>query len=157
VCRVSSVVEQRFCKAKVRGPNPRPGSMKTCLQCQKVLTTKRSIYCSNNCQLKFQFDKYITDWKQGIVSGTRGTNTYNISQHLKRYILSLRGEKCWNCGWDQKHPTTNVVPLEIDHIDGDPSNNKETNLRLLCPNCHSLTTNFRNLNKGRGRSWRLKP
>ena len=49
---------------------------------------------------------------------------------------------------------TNVVPIEVDHKDGNVDNNSEENLRLLCPNCHALTPNFRNLNKGRGRSWR---
>lgn len=31
------------------------------------------------------------------------------------------------------------APLEIEHIDGNALNNKEDNLILLCPNCHSLT------------------
>ena len=34
------------------------------------------------------------------------------------------------------------IPLEIHHIDGDCTNNKMENLQLLCPNCHSLTSNF---------------
>lgn len=49
---------------------------------------------------------------------------------------------------------TGNVPLEIDHVDGDASNNLESNIRLLCPNCHALTSNFKNLNRGRGRKWR---
>ncbi len=56
----------------------------------------------------------------------------------------------------KKNPVTGKVPLEIDHIDGDSENNKEENLRLICPNCHSLTPSFRNLNKGKGRAWRIK-
>lgn len=59
------------------------------------------------------------------------------------------------CGWNKINPVTKVVPLEIDHIDGNSENNKEENLRLICPNCHSLTSSFRNLNKGKGRGWRL--
>jgi 5-methylcytosine-specific restriction endonuclease McrA len=39
--------------------------------------------------------------------------------------------------------------------DGNSENNLEENLRLLCPNCHSLSPNFRNLNKGYGRKWRV--
>lgn len=64
------------------------------------------------------------------------------------------GEKCSMCLWSKRHEVTGKVPLEIDHIDGNSENNSETNLRLLCPNCHALTPHFKNLNKGNGRSWR---
>lgn len=30
----------------------------------------------------------------------------------------------------------------MNHIDGDSDNNKVSNLRLLCPNCHTQTPNF---------------
>lgn len=66
------------------------------------------------------------------------------------------GEKCSMCGWNKRHPITHKVPLEIDHIDGNADNNKETNIRLICPNCHALTPHFRNLNRGRGRKWRIQ-
>jgi hypothetical protein len=32
--------------------------------------------------------------------------------------------------------------LQLDHIDGDRSNNTIDNLRLLCPNCHTQTPTF---------------
>jgi hypothetical protein len=32
--------------------------------------------------------------------------------------------------------------IVLDHIDGDKSNNEDSNLRLLCFNCHGLTTTF---------------
>jgi hypothetical protein len=101
-----------------------------------------------------QYKKYIEAWKQGMVSGGRGVRTKNISRHLKRYLIEVHGEQCSLCGWNQRHAVTGRVPLEIDHIDGDAENNKEENLRVLCPNCHSLTANFRNLNKTKGRTWR---
>lgn len=31
----------------------------------------------------------------------------------------------------------------LDHIDGDCSNNKRENLRLICPNCDSQTSTFK--------------
>ena len=58
------------------------------------------------------------------------------------------------CGWNERSCVTKKVPLEIDHIDGDSQNNLEINLRIICPNCHALTSNFKNLNRGKGRSWR---
>jgi 5-methylcytosine-specific restriction endonuclease McrA len=38
------------------------------------------------------------------------------------------------------------IPLELDHKDGDRSNNVLENLRLLCPNCHALTPTYRGRN-----------
>ena len=34
--------------------------------------------------------------------------------------------------------------LQLDHIDGDKTNNELINLRFLCPNCHSQTPTYAN-------------
>ncbi len=41
------------------------------------------------------------------------------------------------------------MPLELDHVNGDPTDNRLENLRILCPNCHALTDNYRGRNIGR--------
>ena len=43
------------------------------------------------------------------------------------------------------------IPIELEHIDGNSENNNLSNLKLLCPNCHSLTSTYRFLNVGNGR------
>ncbi len=130
--------------------------MKTCLNCERELTPRQTKYCSNKCQRDYQYTQYIQRWKMNEVDGNRGIETKNISRNLKRYIVEKYGEKCSECGWHKKHPISGHSPLEIDHIDGASGNNDESNLRLLCPNCHSLTGTFRNHNKGKGRTWRMK-
>lgn len=40
------------------------------------------------------------------------------------------------------------LTIQLDHIDGDRTNNARANLRLLCPNCHSQTDTF---SKGKNR------
>lgn len=132
-------------------------SEKTCQNCTKKLTNRfQQKYCSNRCQIDAQYIRYISSWKKGLNKGDRGIHTKNFSEHIKRFLFEKYKNKCCLCGWSKKHPNTDKVPLEIDHLDGNSENNFENNLRLLCPNCHSLTPNFKNLNKGKGRVWRKK-
>ncbi|WP_207207319.1 HNH endonuclease [Xylanimonas protaetiae] len=42
----------------------------------------------------------------------------------------------------------------LDHVDGDASNNRRENLRLVCPNCDSQLPTFKSRNRGNGRAWR---
>ena len=53
---------------------------------------------------------------------------------------------CSNCGCDGNWQNGKIA-LELDHIDGDNTNNTLDNLRYLCPNCHALTSTYRGLNK----------
>lgn len=56
--------------------------------------------------------------------------------------------KCQNCGCDGNWQN-GIIALELDHIDGDNSNNELSNLRYLCPNCHALTPTYRGRNINR--------
>ncbi len=127
--------------------------MSNCTNCGSVLKLRQKKFCSIKCQMDYQYKDYIKLWGKGFVDGNRGINTKNVSNHLKRYLGEKFGNKCCLCGWSVRHSTTGCVPLEIDHIDGNAENNSDSNLRLLCPNCHALTPLFRKLNKN-GRKWR---
>jgi HNH endonuclease len=59
------------------------------------------------------------------------------------------------CGWAERNPVTEKIPLHIDHIDGDWRNNRPDNLRLLCPNHHALTSSYGALNRGKGRPYHV--
>lgn len=127
---------------------------KFCKNCGKKLNERHKIYCNNHCQNEYQHNQWIIRWKNGEESGIIGD--YGISGHLRRYLFDKFDNKCSVCGWSEMNPYTNSIPLEVEHIDGDYTNNKEDNLTLLCPNCHSLTPTYKGANAGRGRQSRHK-
>lgn len=74
--------------------------------------------------------------------------SYKLKKRL--FGAGLKLPRCEECGWAEK-TEDGRIPLELDHINGDASDNRLENLRVLCPNCHSLkpTHRGRNLrNKG---------
>lgn len=127
---------------------------KACPVCGLNALSKNAKYCSNQCQKDELYLEYISNWKKGLVSGARGLKTGNFSGHVIRYMFTKYKGRCALCGWHEINAHTGKSPLEIDHIDGNSENNTENNLTLLCPNCHSLTSTYKNANIGRGRLWR---
>jgi len=126
---------------------------KTCLGCSSVFKFPKNNrkYCSISCQAKLKNEQVIREWKEGKNKGYSG-KTMLVPPWLRRYLFEKFKSKCCKCGWCEINPSTNKTPLEVNHKDGDAANTKEENLELLCPNCHSLTPNFRALNKNSKRN-----
>lgn len=70
------------------------------------------------------------------------------SYKLKKRLFDekIKKPKCEICGWSKK-AKDGRLPLELDHINGDRLDNRLKNLRILCPNCHSLQSTHRGLNR----------
>jgi len=128
---------------------------KFCLFCNKKLENGQSKFCSRECSNEHRYNKVIKEWKDGKFDGSK-SNGNSISNYIRKYIFKKYNGKCSRCGWCTINPYIGKVILEIEHIDGDSTNNEEENLDLICPNCHSLTKTYKALNYGNGNRKRLK-
>jgi len=66
-------------------------------------------------------------------------STYQSSSNLRKRLIAagLKDARCEHCGLSEWRGEP--LPLMLDHINGDNRDNRLENLRILCPNCHSLT------------------
>ena len=84
---------------------------------------------------------------QDYLSNSQTTTTWRLKNRLiKEGLLKNQCNSCVGVKWFDK-----PMPLELHHKDGDKLNNSLDNLELLCPNCHTLTTNYRGKNQKRAK------
>jgi len=120
-----------------------------CQYCSNITPwchSSRNKFCSSKCRSKSLTDSAKTRFNDGNV---QYRNT------LRKFIAEAIGYKCNVCGisdWNKK-----TLTLQVNHIDGDASNNKPDNLELICPNCHTQTDTYSGRNKGSGRKSRGLP
>ena len=119
---------------------------KQCLNCGCEIPN-RNVYCNNKCQFEYQRKNIFKSLEENNFE--RYTRCDTIHDITKKYLIEKFGEKCMVCEWDKVNEHTGIVPIQINHIDGDPHNHDLSNVELLCPNCHSLTEFFGRRGKGR--------
>ncbi len=109
---------------------------------------------SNNISTKHFTGK---GWRKGLTIPTVPVislkkilvkNSSFQSHKLKKrlFLEKIKKQKCEICGWN-KQSIDGRIPVELDHINGNRYDNRLENLRILCPNCHSLQPTHRGLNK----------
>ena len=123
--------------------------LKPCAGCGKLTINPK--YCSNSCQgdkrKKDKYDEHKEQYTKGELSSR---------SRLRIFVQERDGRSCCKCKlteWMGK-----PITLWLDHISGNASDNTPENLRLVCPNCDSLSDTFGGKNRGNGRaSHGLKP
>lgn len=76
----------------------------------------------------------------------KGSRTQSFLLKKRLIAAGIKQQMCELCGWCERS-VDGRIPVELDHINGDRYDNRIENLRVLCPNCHSLQTTHRGRNK----------
>ena len=125
-------------------------SLNNCLYCNtETLNIK---YCSQTCMNQSYIDETVEQIQKTGVLPTHKSG--GITVGARKYLISQRGRKCEKCENDRWMGV--LIPIEFHHKNGNPDDNRETNIQILCSNCHAITINHRGRNKNGNGRWSRK-
>lgn len=130
----------------------RPKEKNFCLNCGNEISIKGK-FCNNKCQGEYRIKQSINDIeKTGVFPHNENTNETTRSS-VRKYLIAKHGHKCSICGLSEW--MGQPIPLVADHIDGNTTNHKVENFRMVCENCNAQLPTYKAKNK-HGRAWRKK-
>ncbi len=144
-------------------------AVKTSISRRQVLQKLGLVEAGGNYeQIKRYIENYHLDTAHFLGKGANlgrkipRTPIFSLKQILVKYSTfqsyklkhrlfkeGIKTPACELCGWS-KTSLDGRIPVELDHINGDHYDSRIENLRILCPNCHSLQSTHRGKNKKRG-------
>jgi 5-methylcytosine-specific restriction endonuclease McrA len=114
-----------------------------------TLEAKSKVYCSNACQASVRRNAGTQRWLEFGEARMDGHNGH----YIRLYLAAAQSGCCAICGGASVWLDLPLA-LVVDHIDGNPSNHRRDNLRLICPNCDSQLPTYRSRNRGNWRHFR---
>lgn len=139
----SKIFCDKSCAATYNNKKRKKKEKAICKNCGNTCSRHSSKYCGNKCQKEYQAKEIFEKIDKGDI--TQDHRMY------RKYLINKYGEKCMECGWCEVNKHSGKIPIELEHLDGNSENNNLSNLKLLCPNHHSLTATYKSLNYGSGR------
>lgn len=121
-----------------------------CLNCGKECDYYCKKFCGKKCEGEYKSKIKYNDF---IINNEKYCNASYTPVFIKPFILKEQNNKCAICFNENIWNYKNLV-LILDHIDGNASNNKRENLRLVCPNCDSQLDTYKSKNKNSARKKR---
>jgi hypothetical protein len=129
---------------RILGIRPVGGNYKTIKDKMKRWEIDHSHFTGQgwNVGLKFR-PKKKRPLSEILVKDSDFLTTYHLKNRLfEDGIKEKRCEKCKLTEWMGE-----PIPLELEHINGDNTDHRIENLKILCPNCHAQTPTHRGKNK----------
>ena len=124
--------------------------MRQCRGCGSALLRRsQKVYCSNACQALVRRDTGTRHW---LESGQARIDSHQ-GHYIRKYLSDAQSGCCAICG-EASLWLGLPLALVLGHIDGDPTDNRRENLRLICPNCDSQLPTYKSRNRGNGRHYR---
>ena len=103
----------------------------------------KCLKCKNEFQRKAGNQKYCGSNKDRVGCSFANKHhwpsksfAYDSRQYLRKKLLKAANNQCQNCGMASERKYF----FDVDHKDGNRTNNKVANLWVLCPNCHRIKT-----------------
>lgn len=124
-----------------------------CKNCQKIIspsTWNKQQFCDKNCAGEYKSKKVYENY---LLNPNKYCRASYSPGHFKKFILAEQNNKCVICGLDNVW-NGKILIFILDHIDGDASNNRRENIRMICPNCDTQLDTYKSKNKNSARKER---
>lgn len=117
---------------------------KPCAQCGTATINPR--FCSTRCAAAAR--------RREAFAAIAETGTFRSPSTARAYVAARDGWRCSICRritWRGQQ-----IPLVLDHINGNPEDDRIDNVRLVCGNCDMQLPTYKSRNRGNGRAWRRR-
>lgn len=136
------------CSATFSNSNKFPKFKIKCKNCKQDIGKYKSAsskFCNVSCMRQFKsLEKTakINVWLTGGCGKEAGKSSGKIKSDYRVAFLKSKKYTCEDCGFTGENRRTGASIIQVDHVNGDSSDNRVGNLRALCPNCHAMTETF---------------